>query len=349
MSFQPITPQISVVVLNYNGRQWLPRCFESLEKQTIFHNLEVILTDNHSSDDSVKFVNDWLARTGALGRVVQNGANLYYCGANNNGAAAATGEFLLFLNNDTWLEPDCLEKLYDQTVKAGADCAAPLVQDYDADTFQAGGIVGLDWLGCVTESVRAVRTVETFAAPGCSLFIRTEMFRKIGGFPPELLIYADETDLSWRVWIAGGKIVSVPKARLHHWGAAGVNPQGMTTEWRTSETKQFLANRNGILLLWKNSQHILLFLLLPHLSLLLVKAVVSLLLVRRWSYIRKSYLSAIYQAFQMHAHVRQWRGRIRGFRQRGDWWMLRFLRLTPAFFGEIRWLCKFGHPKVDAK
>lgn len=117
--------KVSVVVLNYNGMVWLPRCFESLEKQTIFKEIEVILTDNKSADDSVKFTNDWLAKSGAKGRVVQNGANLYYCGANNNGAAVASGEFLLFLNNDTWLEPDCLEKLYDETLKAGAHCAAP--------------------------------------------------------------------------------------------------------------------------------------------------------------------------------------------------------------------------------
>ncbi len=341
-------PLVSVIVLNFNGQQWLPRCFESLEKQTLFDRVEVILTDNKSSDGSDQFAAAWLERTGK-GRVVQNGANLFYTGANNNGAAAATGEFLLFLNNDTWLEPDCLEKLHQEVTQAGADGGAPLVMNYNDDTFQGGGIVGLDWLGCVTAGKPATQTTETFASPGCSLLVRTELFRKIGGFPPEILIYADETDLSWRVWIAGGKIVSVPKARLHHWGAAVVNPQGMTAEWRTSESKQFLTNRNGILLLLKNCQHILLVLLVPHLLLLLVKATVSLLLVRRWSYIRKSYLSAVAGAFQMHEHARQWRRRIRGFRQRSDWWMLRFLGWKPQCLGEARWLFKSGHPKVDAK
>lgn len=346
-----LAPRISIVVLNYNGMQWLPRCLGSVEQQTIFSEIEVILTDNNSSDDSVKFTSNWLARTGTRGRVVQNGANLYYCGANNNGAAVAVGEFLLFLNNDTWLEPDCLEKLYTETIRAGADGAAPLVQDYDNDNFQGGGIVGLDLFGYATPGVPARQTRETFASPGCSLLVRTELFRKIGGFPPELLIYVDETDLSWRVWIAGGKIVSVPTARVHHRGAAVVNPEGMTktVEWRTSETKQFLSNRNGILFLLKNSQHILLLLLIPHLLLLAVKAAVSLLSVRRWSYIRRSYLSAVVEAFRMREHVRQWRRRIRGFRRRSDWWMLRFLSLKPNCWDEVKRLFKFGHPKVDAK
>jgi GT2 family glycosyltransferase len=299
----------------------------------------------------VRFTHDWLARTGAKGRVVQNGANLYYCGANNNGAAAAKGEFLLFLNNDTWLEPDCLEKLYAETVNAGADGAAPLVLDYDDDTFQSGGDVGLDLFGCPNQGAPAKQTQETFASPGCSLFVQTEMFHKIGGFAPELLIYADETDLCWRVWIAGGKVVIVPAAHVHHRGAAVVNPEGKTkaVESRTNETKRFLANRNGILLLLKNCQHILLLLLIPHLLLLLAEAVASLILIRRWSYVRKSYLSAIVEAFRMWAHVREWRRRIWNFRRRGDFWMLRFLRLKPSRWAEVERLFRFGPPLVDAK
>ena len=345
-----VQPKISVVILNYNGQEWLPRCFDSLERQTIFPDIEVILTDNHSSDGSDAFAAAWLAKTGR-GRVVQNGANLFYCGANNNGAAAASGEFLLFLNNDTWLEPDCLERLYGETVGAGADCAAPAVFDYDDDTFQSGGEVGLDLFGLPTLSGPVPGTQETFAAPGCSLLIRTELFRKVGGFPPELLIYADETDLSWRVWIAGGKVVAVPSARLHHRGAAVVNPEGKTKtiESRTTEYKRFLANRNGILYLLKNGQHILLLLLVPHLLLLLAEAGVSLALTRRWSYIRKSYLSAVIEAFRMHEHVGQWRRRIRGFRRRGDFWMLRFLRLRPSRWPEVKRFFKFGPPKVEAK
>jgi len=351
--FHAVRPKISVVILNYNGMTWLPHCLESLDEQTISRDIEVILTDNASSDGSDHFAEERFKRLGR-GRLVQNGANLWYCGANNNGAAVATGEFLLFLNNDTWLEPDCLEKLYEEVSRVNADCATPLVMNYDDDSFQHSGSSGIDLFGIPAspdEKRPPAQTTEVFTACGCSLLVRAELFRKVGGFPPELLIYADETDLSWRVWIAGGKVVVVPGARLHHRGAAVVNPEGKTKtiESRTSETKRFLTNRNGILFLLKNSQHILLLLLIPHLLLLLAEAGVSLVLTRRWSYIRKSYLSAIVEAFRMRAHVRQWRRRIRGFRQRGDFWMLRFLRLKPARWAEVKRLVKFGPPKVDAK
>jgi GT2 family glycosyltransferase len=342
--------KISVVVLNYNGLTWLPRCFESLERQTIFQEIEVVVTDNASSDGSDNFSREWLDRTGR-GQLVQNGANLWYCAANNNGAAVARGRHLFFLNNDTWLEPDCLEKLYDEVEAVGADAATPMVLNYDDNTFQNCGGPGFDIFGLISHMGPVKKTTEIFAACGCSLLVRTEMFRKIGGFPPELLIYADETDLSWRVWIAGGKVVTVPNSRLHHRGAAVVNPEGKTksVESRTSETKRFLANRNSILLLMKNCRNFLLLLLLPHLFLLLVEALAALILVRRWSYVRKSYLSAIADAFWLMPHVREWRGRIRGFRRRGDFWMLRFFRLTPSRCAEVKRLFSAGVPKVDAK
>ena len=344
-------PHVSVVVLNYNGQKWLTRCLDSLARQTIFSEIEVVLTDNNSADDSVKLTEDWFAASGAKGRVVQNGANLFYCGANNNGAAVATGEFLLFLNQDAWMEPDCLEKLYHQTKQAGAQAAAPLVMDYADDNYQSGGVNGLDWFGLATAGKRSEQMAETFASPGCSLFIQAEMFQAIGGFPAELLGYADETDLCWRVWIAGGKIVCVPPARVHHRGAAVVNPKGETkvVEHRTSDSKRFLANRNNLLCLLKNGHHILLLLVFPQLLLLAAEALAMLILTRRWSHVRNAYLAALWSAIQMRGHVFEWRRRIAGFRRRGDFFMFRFLKLKPSRWVEARQAWQFGPPKVDAK
>lgn len=343
--------KVSVIVLNYNGKVWLPRCYESLERQTIVSEIEVILTDNKSADDSVAFTEAWFARTGVRGCIQQNGANLFYCGANNNGAERASGEFLLFLNQDAWLEDDCLEKLYDETVRAGAAAAAPLVMDYDDNTFQSGGDSGIDLFGMSTGGVPATSVQETFASPGCSLFIRADTFRKIGGFAPEIMGYVDEVDLCWRVWIAGEKVVCVPTARVHHRGAVVANPEGgtKTSEMRTSDYKRFLTNRNGLLFLLKNCRHILLLLLIPHFGLLLAEALVMLVILRRWSYVRTAYLRAATETIKMRGHVFEWRRRIAGFRQRGDFYMLRFLRLRPTRWHEVSRLFKFGAPKVDAK
>jgi GT2 family glycosyltransferase len=342
-------PLISVIVLNYNGAQWLARCFDSLAAQTIFQQVEIIVVDNNSPDGSGQTAAQWVQ--GLInGRMLQNETNLFFCEANNRGAELATGEFLLFLNNDLWLEPDCLEKLYQETKVALADAATPLVLDYSNDTFQRLGGLGLDIFGLATPDDPFQNTREIFCASGCSFLVKADLFKKIGGFDAELLMYADEVDLSWRIWIAGGRIVGVPAARLHHRGAAAVNPKGESqiVEARTSETKRYLANRNNLLVIMKNSGSILLLLLIPHLLLLLAEAFVSLLLVRRWSFVRKSYFGAVTGAFQMSDHVRDCRRHIQGFRQRGDFWMLRFLTLKPSRWEDVKRLFSGGIPKVDA-
>ncbi len=343
-------PLVSVIISNKNGARWLSRCIESVRQQTIVEQLEIIVVDNRSEDDSAGLARRELA-TFPRATVIENAEDKGFTGGNNVGAAAARGRVSFFLNNDAWLERDCLAVLIPAMDAAGADAATPLVLDYDDDTFQNIGSSGLDWFGLTDISQPLAQPAERFGFPGCGFLMRTDAFHRLGGFDEAHFTYAEETDLSWRVWIAGGKIVGIPAARMHHRGAAGVNPAGYTriVESRTSETKRYLANRNGILFLMKNCQHILLLLLIPHLLLLLAEALASLVLVRRWSYVRKSYLAAMADAFRLLPHVCRWRRRIAGFRKRGDFWMLRFLRWKPSRWVEVRNLFQFGIPKVDAR
>lgn len=343
-------PKISVIILNYNGLEWLPRCLDSLKRQTLLPEIEILVVDNASTDNSDAYIEERLKQF-PRGRLIRNESNLFFCEGNNVGAASAVGEFLLFLNFDLWLEPDCLEKLYKEIKTADADCGTPMVLNYEDDTYQGCGSPGLDLFGMPTQMNLTRQTAEIFAAPGCSFLIRAVTFRKVGGFPREFLMYTEEIDLSWRVWIAGGKVVTVPSARIHHRGEVSVNPKGKTkvVESRTSETKRFLANRNGILLLMKNAQHILLLLLVPQLLMLSAEAMAGLLLIRRSSYVKKSFFLAIKEAFRMRKQVRFWRSQTKGFRQRGDFWMLRFLCLRPARWAELVKIFRIGPPKVDAK
>src|SRR5438093_2602479 len=139
-------PAISVVILNYNGANWLDRCLASIRQQTIFHRIEVIVADNASSDGSDRLAQK-LLEGWPNGRFIDNGGNLGYCAGNNRGAEAARGKYLFFLNNDTWLEADCLEKLWSETERTQAGAAGPLVLDYADDNFQSIGGTGFDWMG----------------------------------------------------------------------------------------------------------------------------------------------------------------------------------------------------------
>ena len=105
-------PLISVIILNYKGGHWMHRCLESIRQQTLFSQIETLVADNLSEDGSeqlcCKLLQNWPPGSA---RFIQNGGNFGYCKGNNLPAAQARGKWLLFLNNDTWFEPETLEKL----------------------------------------------------------------------------------------------------------------------------------------------------------------------------------------------------------------------------------------------
>jgi hypothetical protein len=140
----------------------------------------------------------------------------------------------------------------------------------------------------------------------------------------------------------------VPSAKLHHRGAAQVNPAGGGTavEFRTSDTKRFYANRNNLLVLLKNARLLLLLLVPLQLGLLALEAVVSLALIRRWGYLRRAYWDAVADCWRLRQHILAERRRIRQYRRRGDLWMLRFLRWRFNRWPELQRLRQSGVPKV---
>ena len=343
-------PLISIVVLNCNGAGWLPKCFETILAQTIVGQIETIMVDNKSSDNSVAVAREWFAKFPNAG-IVLNTENLGFCEGNNSGARAAQGHWLLFLNNDTWLEPDCMEKLVKGTEKMGAAASTPLVLNYPDNSFQDFGFYGFDIFGLASGSTTATETREIFIAGGCSYFIRTDVFNQIGMFDAEYFIYSDDSDLSWRTWIAGYKVAGIFEARLHHRGAAGVNPSGgiTTVEFRTTDHKRFLTNRNAILTLLKNCRHVLLLLVILQIALYFVESFVGAAMLKRWSFARKSFWSVLHDCWRLRGHVWQERKKIAAFRKRSDFWMLRFFRLRLNRWFEIKRMFQFGLPRVDKK
>jgi GT2 family glycosyltransferase len=342
-------PLISVIIINFKGKPWLKRCLGSLRNQTIFSQLEVIVSDNASPDQSGRLaaecMQDW-----PNGRVIQFGRNFGYSEGNNRAAEQANGRYLFFLNNDTWLEPDCLERLMQEVRESGAPAAAPLIMDYMNDTVQSAGGGGFDVFGLMSSQPDPSIQREIFVAIGCSLLIETNLFRKLGGFDDQFFMYADEYDLCWRVWLSGGRVVMAPSARVHHRRAAAVNPKGIeeVLEIRTCDTKRYYATRNNLLVLLKNAQHLLLALIPLQLMLLTIEALAMGALTRRWSHVRRSYGQALCDCWRLRKHIFAERRRLRKFRRRGDIWMLRFLCWRLNRWEELMRMRRFGLPKVDA-
>jgi GT2 family glycosyltransferase len=346
----PDRPLISIVIVNYNGAGWLPKCLESIKTQTIFSRIETIVVDNHSTDDSLAAARRLLVDFPMAG-IVQSGENLGFCEGNNVGARAASGKYVFFLNPDAWLEADCMEQLATETEKAAAAAATPWVLNYLDDTHQDLGFFGFDMFGLCSASAPRRETREIFSPTGCSYLINANVFKQVGMFDRRFFMYSEEVDLSWRVWIAGGRIIGVPRARAHHRGAVNANPTGgaSVVEFRTTDQKRFLSNRNCLLTLLKNAQHVLLLAVVPLTLLLLVEGLAGSLLLRRWSFARAAFLDVMRDCWRLRGHVRQQRKMIAAFRQRSDFWMLRFFKLRLNRWDEVKRAFKFGLPHVDAR
>ncbi len=341
-------PRLSVVVLNYNGARWLDRCLASFRAQTIAADCELILVDNASPDGSGRQAAELVAGR-RNERFQQNGANLGFCGGNNQGAKTAQGEYLFFLNNDTWLEPDCLACLLAEVTRCGATAAMPRVLNYADNTIQCFGFDGLDPMGLPVLSPDFAVTRELFIPYGCAFLIRRDAFERVGGFDEQLFMYTDEMDLALKVWLSGGSAIGVPAARLHHQGAANVNPAelGQPVSIRTSETTRYYCNRNSLLQILKFGQHLVLLLAIVQLAMLVAEGFVGLLLVRRWSFIRRAYWDAVRDVWRLRGHVLAERRHFSTLRKRGDLWLLRrFGTLRLNRWKQLQVFRRHGLPKI---
>jgi GT2 family glycosyltransferase len=320
---------VSVIAVNYNGKQWLDRFFSSLRNQTIFERIEVILIDNTSTDGSAEICKQEL-KNWANGTFLPTGGNYGFGGGNNRGAAVARGKYFLFVNPDVWLEPNCLAELVAGIERAGTGMGSALILDYDSDTVQARGVAGFDIFGCTVgvgknETVPQPFTVATF------FFVHRDLFRKLGGFDEEFFLYNEEMDLSWRAWIAGDAVTMISSAKIHH---QGVSSGDRKTENRTNELKRFYANRNQLLALMKNAHGFLLLLTISQTVLITLEAMVGALLARRLSFIRWALLRPLADCWRLRKYLLAERRKIREYRQRGDFWIMR--RFFTFRFG--RWM-----------
>jgi len=213
---------VSIVVLNYNGKEMLERCVSSLINQT-YPNFEIIFVDNSSTDGSVEFIKQKYGANPKL-KIVVNDRNYGPVEGNNIGARLATGEYIVFLNNDTETERNCLSRLVnvlesDITIGA-AGCKQLLMED--PKRLQGIGsfvdIYGFSYLEGEGEKDvgQYDRTIEIFSGGTTALIVRKEVLSKVGFLDSKFVYGLDDVDLCWRIWLSGYRIVYVPDARVYH-------------------------------------------------------------------------------------------------------------------------------------
>jgi GT2 family glycosyltransferase len=212
---------ISVVIPNWNGKQFLAGCLDSLAQQT-YKEIEVILIDNGSIDNSVKFIEDnypWV-------RLLRFRENRGFSPAVNEGIKASNGSFIALLNNDTIVDGRWLEELVkalqaDDTLGSVASKMLAYhdhtILDGAGDGYRRGGLPGR--IGHREKDTGQFDTPR-YVLGGCggAVLYRKSVFAQIGLFDEDYFAYLEDIDLSLRAQAAGFKCLYVPTAVVYHLG-----------------------------------------------------------------------------------------------------------------------------------
>ena len=235
---EPLHHSLSVVIPNLDGVRWLEGCLGSLTSGTL-QPYEVIVADDGSADASHEVTAHFGATFVAAPR-----PRTGFAATTNRGIKAATGEWVLLLNNDTELAPTTVEVLvgaFDRSPDAAM--IAPLVLSLrDRATIDSAGMLLFPdatarprWHGERVETV-SLREEEVLVPSGAAAVFRRSWLDRVGLLDEGMTSYLEDIDLGLRIRRAGGRAVFIPGAVVFHWFSG--------TTGALSPTKARLIERN---------------------------------------------------------------------------------------------------------
>ena len=252
---------VSVIIVNWNGEQFLERCLVALMAQTVKPD-EIILVDNASSDRSVE-----ISRQFPSVRLLALDRNTGFAQGNNLAIESVSeeSEWIALINPDAFAEPRWLEALllaadsnpgFDLFGSKLVKEADPTLLDGVGDVYHVSGRV---WRKGHNMPVLAVNVSEgeIFSPCAAASLYRREVLVQIGGFDEDFFCYVEDVDLGFRLRMRGHKAMYVPDAVVHHVGSA-------TTGGQQSDFSVYHGHRNLVWTYIKNMPGMLFWLLLPY-------------------------------------------------------------------------------------
>ena len=209
---------ISIIVLNYNAGELLLNCINSLKKST-YQNIEILVVDNISSDDSHTKCKKQFPDI----KLIQNRKNLGYCGGNNVGIKEAKGEFIVILNPDTIVEENWLDEMFNAFNEFGDGLYQPkIISLNESDIIQStGNMIHAFGFGFARDKGKKIiekkEEIEKIGyASGTCLFTTKKVLEKVGLLDEFIFLYHDDLDLGWRAAQIGINSYYVPKSKIFH-------------------------------------------------------------------------------------------------------------------------------------
>jgi GT2 family glycosyltransferase len=265
--------RVVVIIINWNGRQYLERCLAALFAQPV-EQAQVIVVDNGSTDDSCA----WVIAHFPQVQIMALPHNAGFAVANNLAIRATTAPYVILLNNDTEVQPGWLEALIEppeQDASIGM-CAARVILADRPDLIDSIGIrvdaLGFAWQIGHSQSAAAafLKPIDVFGPSGAAALYRREMLDQIGLLDEDFESYYEDVDLAWRAQRAGWRCRYVSQAAVRHVHSA--------TSRRQPDRKIYLVSRNRWWTLFRNYPIPRLWLMLPF-----IVVVDSVSLIRAWA------------------------------------------------------------------
>ncbi|MFV0419910.1 MAG: glycosyltransferase family 2 protein [Dysgonomonas sp.] len=247
--------KISVVILNWNGRKLLKEFLPSVIRYTTYPDIEIVVADNGSTDDSLTFLQIEYPQV----ICVELSDNHGFADGYNRALEKVDAEYFVLLNSDVevtdgWLLP-IIEYL--DTNKDVAAAQPKILAQRNKSYFEYAGASGgfIDKYGypfCRGRIFNKVEAdlhqydspIDVLWATGACLIIRSRDFFDAGGFDASFFAHMEEIDLCWRLNSRGRRVVCLPFSTVYHVGAATLKKE--------SPRKTFLNFRNNLLMLYKN-------------------------------------------------------------------------------------------------
>lgn len=247
--------KIAVVILNWNGAALMQQYLPSVVKYSSIPDVEIIIADNASKDNSISFLQTLYPSI----KIIPLTENFGFAGGYNKALEQVNAEYYILLNSDVevtenWIMPVINEMEKDKTIAA----AMPKIKSFhNRNHFEHAGAAGgfidkygfpfcqgriFDQIEEDKEQYNSIKSI--FWASGACMFIRSNIFKKAGGFDTDFFAHMEEIDLCWRIKNLGYQIFYIPKATVYHLGG-GMLPYN-------NPRKIFLNFRNNLFTLYKN-------------------------------------------------------------------------------------------------
>jgi GT2 family glycosyltransferase len=218
-----LIPQASLIIITYNNLALTRQCLQSIYAKTREPTFEVIVVDNASQDGTVEFLKE-LAATQPNVQLIFNQTNAGFARANNQGAQAARGEYLIFLNNDTIVTPGWLNGLIQHLQPPEVGMVGPVTNSSGNESridVSYQDLSGVDEFAACYTRTHARETFEISVLAFFCVAMRRTVFEQVGPLDERFgLGTFEDDDYAIRIKQMGYKIICAEDVFIHHWGSA---------------------------------------------------------------------------------------------------------------------------------